>query len=321
MWQNDPLFVVHSKRDCKVCGGGRRQRKKCEACQGGGFERIDLAGLWAPQPGFLVCGGPSLNNYPVEAFRQRGIVSLGINNAAAYLPCKAMTFDDPQTKFHSGIYFDACCMVFSPVAKLRRCLRVKLPDGTFHGTNIQLRECPSMFGVSRSGQFSGKDFFTTSYCHWGHGGHGPDKDQRPFTRLATMLMGVRLLHYLGCPRIYLLGVDFGGKEYAWHQSTSCGNIWHKINTLLTEIVEPAREQKFEIFNCNSESNCSAFPHVPFDEAYNDCCGGVPMEPWDCHDWYGKKLHKEMEKRFPERWTWDQVVAANRDHEAAVLAAK
>jgi hypothetical protein len=306
-WQEDPLFVVNTKQGCVKCHGNRRARKKCEYCRGTGFEPISLAGLWSPQPGFLVCGGPSLSTLPLDALRQRGVVSVGINNAGAYAPCTAMTFGDPQYKFHSACFFDPKCITFAPTGKLRRTVRIK-HKGAFRFTNVRLYECPNVFGIARRGSFKASTFLSTYFAHWGHGGQ-TDSEQ-PFRRLATMLLGIRLLHYLGCPRIYMIGVDFSiptdktKPGYAWGDNASAGNkIWWKIDTMMETLVPVFAEAGVEVFNCNPESNSKAFPHVPFEKAIVDCRGPIETEPFDIADWYGKKRMIVDKERHPTTLSW------------------
>jgi hypothetical protein len=327
-WKDDPLFVVSSKRNCRACGGWpagyeswpRRKRRKhkklvidpCEHCRAGGYEPADLAGLWHPQPGFLVCGGPSLRRYDRELLRQRGVVAVGVNNAAAYLPCSAWTFGDPQWKFHHALHFDPKCLTFAPIAKLRRTVRAKLPDGSFRYTDQRLADCPGVFGVARSGRFDSESFLSTYYAHWGRGGKGSDAKDRPFTRLATMLIGLRLLHYLGCPRVYMLGVDFwidndADHGYAWGAEASGGNrAWWKIDAMLKGLAATFDRAEFRVMNCNAESKCEAFPHAPFEQAVRDCRGPVPREPLDIGDWYAHGRQKADAAKYPEPLTREQL---------------
>ena len=290
----DPLDVYNSKHECRQCGAGRRARKRCEACRGSGYERIDLSNLWAPSPGFLVCGGPSLAEYNPEAFRARGILSLGVNNAAGFVPTTAHVFGDPQWKFHSGAYLDAKNLTFAPTGKLRRNIRVKFADGTFHTVDRILADCPGVFGFSRTTTFKAETFLTTPWAHWGRGGKQPKSDQ-PFRRLATMLLGIRLLHYLGCPRVYLVGVDFWmSKEqpYAWGSVATSGNrLWAKISTMLGDLKPIFEDAGFHLFNCNAASKCEVFPHVPFVAAWTDCRGAIPPEPLDLQEWYSHNVRK------------------------------
>lgn len=301
MYQQDNLFVVNSKTPCPVCKGDRRTRKNCSNCRSSGFLPTQLAGMWSPSPGFLVCGGPSLKKLDLNLLKQRGVVSLAVNNVAGFAPVNAWCFSDPQTKFHHGIFLDPKIITFAPVAKLRKTIRIKLPNGQFKNTLIQPKDCPSTFGFSRSATFCAKTFFSDDHAHWGRGGFQPEGDS-PFRCLCTMLLGFRLMHYLGCPRIYLLGVDFNMTEqeqYSFGQKTHPhnGRYW-KENAMLKELKPVFDEHHFEVFNCNPESKCDVFPYVPFEKAVEDCRGAVPKEPLDLTEWYSKHIAEDHVSKDP-----------------------
>lgn len=309
---NDPLFMVSSKMPCPVCGGDRKKRKNCPPCQSSGFTPIPLNGLWWPSPGFLVCGGPSLNKIPFQKLKERGIVSLAVNNVAGYAPVSAWCFSDPQNKFHHAIYLDPKCLTFAPIPKLRKHLNVKMPNGTFRVGDMRVMDCPASFGFNRRTVFNAKTFLTTPYAHWGHGG----KDsERPFTLLETMLLGLRLMHYLGCPRVYMLGVDHHmtqEAQYSFNQTKPPRDgRYKKANEMLKELRPVFEAVGFQVFNCNPESHCDAFDKVSFDQAFQDCQGAVPQEPWDLSKWYDKHIAEEHIKVNPEPVTLDQLRESNR----------
>ena len=308
----DPLFVVNPKLTCPACNGGRRARKGCDACGRTGFVPCALGGLWAPSPAFLVCGGPSLHRFRYERLNDRGILSLGVNNVAGMVRCAAWVFGDPQTKFHYGAHMDGKCLTFAPTGKLRKLIRYKAPDGTFWTLDKQVCDCPGVVGISRTGKFDAATFLTDTTAHWGHG--GGSGTGRPFTLLDTMLLGLRLLHYLGCPRVYMLGVDFdmpkGGGQYAFGQSKSARNRrYGKANRLLSELVPVFAAAGFEVFNCNKESKCKVFPYRSFDAALTDCRGLVPeREPWDLSEWYCKGIENEARELRPDPITVAEALA-------------
>lgn len=258
---------------------------------------------------FLVCGGPSLNAMPLEKLRERGIYSLGVNNAAGHAPCSAMVYSDPPMKFHHGIHLDPKMMKFVPLPKLadksgRNMIRAKLPDGTFQTTVLRARDCPGTVGFERSTEFEPEQFFTSTGAMWGNGKTAAENNGRERT-YCTMLIGIRLLHYLGFRRVYLLGVDFGmaydpGKftagvhdNYAFAQARpedACrsNNEQYRVANLMLKELRPICDRiGFQVFNCNRQSRCTAFDHVPFDQAFRDCKGGVPDEPFDLSGWYEK----------------------------------
>lgn len=286
-------MVVTSKAYCSVCNNEDPAKATCPSCKGNGYQPVNLNGLWYPSSAFLVCGGPSINKLPYERLRERGIVSLAVNQVAAYVPVSAWCFSDPQTKFHHGLFLDPKVMTFAPIPKLRHHVVAKLPDGKFRQMETRLRNSPNTFGFSRKTVFKAEEFLTTEYAHWGRGGNQPEDDM-PFKCLCTMLLGFRLLHYLGCPRIYLIGVDFwmeeGQQAYAFKQEKAARNgRYRKENEYLRELKPVFESKGLEVFNCNTESKCDVFEKVSFEDALEDCRGGVPKEPLDTADYYSKSI--------------------------------
>jgi hypothetical protein len=294
-------LVVNPKVPCPFCGGQNDSRRQCQRCGKTGMAPALLNGLWSPAAAFLVCGGPSLNQVPFQKLRERGIASLAVNNVAGHVPVAAWCFGDSVTKFHHGLFLDPKNLAFVPMGKLTHPIQVKCPDGTFRASTIQARHCPGVLGFSRTSLFYPETFFDTTYAHWGRGGKQPEA-QRPFLCLATILLGIRLLHYLGCPRIYMLGVDFYMDEqaqYAFAQRKRPRNgRYANENAMLREMAPHASQRGLHIFNCNASSRCDVFPHVPFEEALEDCRGGVPSEPFDLAGWYDMKETEQQRQSHP-----------------------
>jgi len=329
-WRDDPLWVCQTNRPCSVCApeihecpprgrckkcmGNRGRRRNCQTCHGCGFPMTDaLLGLWRNRAAFLVCGGPSLAELPLERLRERGVSSLAINNAGAYAPVKAHTFGDPESKFHSAMMADANVLSFVPFGKLHYPIQIK-HEGEFYPTRVKVCDCPAVFGISRTSTYSRETFLSSNSAHWGSKLQPLETQDGKYSKLCTMLLGMRLLHYLGCRRIYMLGVDFWvqprdqGPGYAWGDAASCSNkIWDsKIGPMMIELKPIFEAADIDIFNCNRYSRCRAFDHVPFDQAMDDCKGPVEDEPLDLHDWYNKSLAKEHHARHPEPLSEQQI---------------
>lgn len=283
----DPLVIVNSKKVCDICHGEKPYINNCGICQSYGYLRADLMGMWSC-PGFLVCGGPSINKLPFNKLGERGIVSLGINNSAGHIPVSAWVFSDPQEKFHHGLFLDPKMMTFAPIPKLNKNYRIKDVNG-FRWSDNKIKDCPNTFGFDRKTSLYPDNFLDTNYAMWGYGGkHIGDK---PFECLATMLLGIRLMCYLGCPRIYLLGVDFLRTEeaqYSFAQKASLSNNRYNHENYMLRSVRPFIEKKgINIYNCNPESKCDAFEYRSFDDAFEDC-KSIVREPFDLTGWYEKK---------------------------------
>ena len=282
----DPLILVNSKKVCPVCNSQKPAIKHCTNCNKLGFLRTDLNGLWS-SPGFLVCGGPSINKLPFHKLSERGIVSLAINNSAGHVPVSAWVFSDPQEKFHHGLFLDPKMMTFTPISKLTKNYRIK-ENGQFRWSENKVKDCPNTFGFSRKTLLYPDQFLKSDYAMWGYG--GKQTDNKPFECLATILLGIRLMCYLGCPRIYLLGVDFLRTleaQYSFAQKANTSNRRYEHENAMLRSIRPFIEQQgVKVYNCNPESKCDAFEYVSFDNAFEDC-KGIVREPFDLEGWYEK----------------------------------
>lgn len=234
---------------------------------------------------------------------------MGINNAGAYAPCSAMTFGDPQWKFHFGAHLDGKTLTFAPYGKCGHQIRAKLPDGTFRQLNMPLALAPGVVAYGRSSRWNAATFLTTTWAHWGPGGRCSDAN-RALGKLASMMLGFRLLHYLGCPSIYLIGADFWNTNeqgYAWASERSGGNRqFAKQNAMLAQLKPVFDAAGFRVYNATPGSKCDVFPMVSFDDAYRACKGPVPDEPWDMGQWYWHSRQKEDIGKWPNAITPEQL---------------
>lgn len=263
-----------------------------------------LRDLWRPNPGFLVCGGPSLQQIDLSFLRERGIVSLGINNVSGYAPVRAMTFSDPPEKFCHGVFFDPAVMKLVPVPKLGKRVRAKRPDGTFSFTSLRVQDCPNVWGYRRNSVWDPETFLTSENASWGNGKKGHEVNGRERI-LFTFFLGLRLLHYLGCRQVYMIGADFsmlptedgrGQRGYAFterrHEGAARGNnsSYRKANAMCHELRPIFDAAGFEVYNCNPDSHLTAFDYVPLETAIRNARGLVPPEPWPDEillGWYSK----------------------------------
>jgi len=264
---------------------------------------------------------------------------MAVNQVAGYVPVTAWCFGDPGSKFHHGIHLDPKCLTFAPVWKLRDQVHVKLPDGHWRNSGLRLRDCPGNFGFARESYFDPQTFFTDWFAHWGGTikiqqdwdiAHPVEvkakekvsrvdpQDRRPDGDhvLCSMLLGIRLLHYLGCPRVYMLGVDFNmpskKNAYAFGQEKDPRNgRYHDENQMLRELKPIFDAEGFQLFNTNPESKCDVFPHVSFEDALNDCRGAVPKEPFDLALWYNKDIADRDIKANKKCINLDRVIELQR----------
>lgn len=308
--RKDPLLVVNSKSFCFTCQGDRKKRKQCQDCNGTGFNKIDLSNMWSPSSAFLVCGGPSLNDIPKEKLNERGILSLAVNNSAGHVQSTAWVFGDPQTKFHHGCHLDPKNITFAPIGKLFKTIQIKDKNGLFKQTNIRLCDCPSVYGFSRQSYFDENTFLTDTFAHWGP---NTNTQKVEFKVLDTMFLAIRLMYYMGCKKIFMLGVDFNlevDQPYAFKQdkfvNEKRNDRYRKTNLLLKKLKPVLQDNDFNIYNCNPASRCDVFEYVNFQDAYKECKGGVPNEPFDLSQWYEKNISEEHIKKDNQIVTLENI---------------
>lgn len=259
-----------------------------------------LRNMLKGQPAFVVCGGPSARDYLSE-LNKRGVFSIGVNNAAVHkVRCQAFVHTDPPIKFSHSIWCDPAIMKFVPIPKLgsgRNNIRMKKQkEFQSFGHNT---DCPNVWGFRRNSyMYPDERFFTDVGAAWGNQNKGVKMTGEPKT-VCTMLCALRILYYLGCRRIYLVGVDFRmvpGQEYSFNQtkendeaSVSNNRQFSVVNSWLERMVENKTFEKFglEIYNCYDRSGLRAFPHVPFQYALEDAIGVVEQDP-DLEGWYEKE---------------------------------
>jgi hypothetical protein len=264
-------------------------------------EPADIENLWAPYPAFLVGGGPSINDVDKERFRERGVMSMGINQVASWVPVRAWVHSDPQHKFHHAMFLDPSIMTFTPQPKLRYSFFMKTEEG-FRSSVPKVKDCPNTYGFRRDTCFMPDQFFTTPFAHWGPGKHQP-KCYKQIGTFCTMLIGIRLLYHLGVRTIFLLGVDYCGRDkmcYGFPSDKRERNRRYKKERAMLEALLPTFERHgVLIYNTNRESQLDLFKHVPFDQAVDFCKGDIPPEPLDPRGYYAKSKTEPEAKAHPQ----------------------
>ncbi len=275
-----------------------------------------LRNMLMGHPAFLVCGGPSFKEIPKEQLSQRGVFTLAVNNVGATSGVRPSAFccSDPPMKFSSSIWLDPGVMKFVPHPLLfvrgRGDIRRKLTDGTFEwidrieGNEIKrhrIRDCPNVWAVQRRPWLKPDDsFFLEESVTYGNFNAGVAMTGEEKT-ICTMLMGLRVLRYLGAKTVFLLGVDF------WMDPTAdaCGNYSFGEERNLSEITNNNRQygivndwlcrmqqagvfKRFglEVYNCYQRSGLRAFAYVPFRDAFEFATDRIDQDP-DLKLWYDK----------------------------------
>lgn len=259
-----------------------------------------LRNLLKGKPAFLVLGGPSAAQMPLERLTERGVWSLAVNNAAAKFRVNAFVCSDPPSKFHDGVWKDPSVMKFVPTPKLkghRAKLRTKNKDGSFSTIAMRSSDAPNTWGFGRrSWLIPDYTWFLDDAAPWGNHQAGAQKTGQPKV-VGTMLLGLRLLQYLGARKIFLVGCDFWmnprGQRYSFAEDKNeggvngCNEAYKVLNMWLTKLRPVFERFGFETYNCYRKSRLTAFDYVPFEYAIDICKEDFPEVPLDTHNWYLK----------------------------------
>jgi hypothetical protein len=262
--------------------------------------------LLAGRDAFLMGGGPSANDLPLELLARRGIWTVAVNNAAGHprVRPQAMVCSDPPSKFTHSVWLDPGIMKFIPSPKLegrRGRIRHKL-NGEFIQTKEHVAQCPNVWGFRRNSWMTPDDnFFLSDGACWGNHDAGSKKYGQPKT-VCTMLLALRILRFLGARRIFLVGVDFQMREnygYSFDQDRDAGACasnnaqFATVNKWMVEMQERGVFQRFgvEIYNTFRNSGLRAFPWTDFRTAIVEASGIVEETP-DLKNWYVKEPKKK-----------------------------
>ena len=265
-----------------------------------------LHNLLAGRSAFLIGGGPSANELPLELLNKRGVFSLAINNVAGHdlFHPQAFVCSDPPMKFSSSIWRDPGIMKFVPTPKLnkRRSLIREKVGNKFLKTNDRTYTSPNVWGFRRRAWIlPDESFFTTDDAAWGNQDSGVTRTGGLKT-VCTMLLGLRLLYYLGARTIFLVGVDFAMSPlygYSFSQNRSEGasesnnRQFEIVNDWLCTMSTDGVFNRFgvNVYNCYQKSGLRAFPFVPFDKSIKEVVKGVEDTP-DLSGWYEKTDEEE-----------------------------
>jgi len=269
-----------------------------------------LRGLLGGRSVFLACSGPCANLLPLEQLNRRGIWTMSVNNMAGHSQFRPQAFvcSDPPLKFSHSIWLDPQIMKFVPTPKLngsRAALKKKVGPGKFEQMGLRVSDCPNVWGFRRESWLTPDDeFFISSGACWGNQNAGVKRTGLQKV-VNTMFLAMRLVHYLGAYRVFLIGCDFRmGSDYGYafpqaieHKRPEAKNKWERwdnsqyavANEWLCQMQRDGVFQRFgiEFYNCFQGSSLRAFPYVPFEQAIVECQGDVEDKP-DLSEWYEKK---------------------------------
>lgn len=256
------------------------------------FDSISMANFYRGRAVFLMLSGPSLNALDLSLLDQRGIVTMGVNNAwTIHRPHLWTCVDDPGRFIDTG-WKDPGILKLVPMCHRVRRLRVQNPDGSMRPSAFHVSQMPGVFFYRRSNHFDHERFLTGDTVCWGNDGDRADSLGIKGKR-SVMLAALRLLHHLGFRTVYLIGCDFkmaDDRRYAFDEDRALDVIRYN-NTLYDalsrrfEALRPHFERhNFRVVNCSPGSELSAFESMDFRDAVSQASGAC-HKPINTRGWY------------------------------------
>ncbi len=237
-------------------------------------DTVSLSQFYAGRCAFLVLSGPSLNQLDLEQLNHRGVVTMGVNNSWSIHRPDLWTCVDPPSRFLDAGWKDPGILKFVPASLMHAKLGVQNPDGTIRDSAFKVKHMPGVFGFRRADAFDHRTFLIDDAVHWGC----LEGDQDAVSiqgKRSVMLVALRLLHYLGFSRVFLVGCDFkmsDERRYAFDEGRSESAIRHN-NSLYESLAkrfdamrDHFERHNFKVYNCSPGSELKSFPFMDFDEA-------------------------------------------------------
>ena len=293
----------YDKNDAKILKSMSENRKDLLLYNSSGHS-MNFQNFYQNNYAFLILSGPSLKEHNLDLLKhRRGIMTMGVNNSwSVFKPNLWTSVDDPGNFSDIG-WRDPSIMKFAPLSNAYKYIISKKSDGTFQKTNLRCMDLPSIWFFHRNAKFQSKSFFRESSINWGAG----DKERCELGckgGRSVMLVALRLLHYLGFKRVFLLGADFymqdGEKQnYAFEQNRSKSSIrgnnntYRTLNKRLTALMPEMLADDFKVYNCNKKSHLQVFSYFPFEDAVEVATKHFP----DKIDTKGHYDRKEQDKEY------------------------
>ena len=235
-----------------------------------------LEGMFQGTSCFLICGGPSLNETPLELLSQRGILTAAVNNVAATHVRPHLWFSvDAAASFHESIWNDPAIMKFARRDRSAGFTRT-LIDEKWVATSRQAATYPNVWFYKYAAAKEGLDaqtFLTRSPPLWAAHYTLPNGHKRE-TR-SCLLPTLRILYWLGVRTLYIVGADFNmetEKPYAFDQLKSreaCGtnNTTYGVLRHWFADLKPVFDAAgFHVFNATHGGRLEEFPRIEFEAA-------------------------------------------------------
>lgn len=249
---------------------------------------------------FVVCNGPSLNNFNLSLLKKPGVMTYGMNNGVKTVRPNLWSCVDEPKRFMKSIWLDPCITKFVPNKHSDKTI---FDNEKWEEMNVTVGECPNVIFYRRNDKFVAEDFLFENTINWGnHAKYGGCR--------SVMLPIIKICFLLGFRTIYLLGADFKmSQTYTYHFDEQRAKGPVKCNTktydrLKSEYfpqIKPYLEKEgMRIYNCNENSELKVFDYMPFSEAIEQAtCKLGDVENERTWGLYSKKDDKPKWKIVPD----------------------
>ena len=280
-------------KDNRPCGSRSITEASPTMCVDRAGRMGGMAGLYYGSDLYLLLGGPSAGDLDLSLLGQRGVLSMAVNNAALTYQTNLFICGDPPRKFHDAIWRDPAITCFVPQAKLWNEMYERRASGRIDSAYEQIKYQPSVVGYQRNTFFNPSTFLSEPTVNFGNSRFS-ENSWPPV--LSTMFSALKMAWWLGVFRVFLIGCDW---EWDYHKSPyhfemkrgvnvyASNNFSYQKMTPMLEALKPVFDDAgFHIYNCNSESKLSVFPHIPFEAAIKSTTSKIP-DDLNANNWYGK----------------------------------
>lgn len=241
-------------------------------------ESVNMENHFLGEPVILICGGPSLRDVDFGEVCESGIITMGLNNSWNTYRPDLWCGVDRADSFSDRGWADPRIIKFAPVSEMRRNLR-RRESGKFTTLGKTPGRSPNTLFFKRSVGFQPETFLHQPTANYGNNGGHFDSTGVKGSR-SVMLAAMRILHYLGFRRVYIVGADFNmpldGDHYAngerQDDATARGNdgTYDALNIRFDKLRPIFDDAGFAVKNCTPNSRLSAFefddlPSVIADE--------------------------------------------------------
>lgn len=224
-----------------------------------------------------------------------GFVTMTMNNGVSLFRSDLWVACDTASKFIYSLWQDPKIMKFVPMERKEHEL---FDSGEWKVTDVRVGDCPNIVYFRRNNIFNPSQFLYENTFNWGN-------TKKYGGSRSTMLVAIKILYYLGCRKVYLLGADFymdKDKPYGFDEYKSGGGVngnnkkFGLMDQWFSQLKPQFEENDFYIYNCNPNSKLYTFDFKSFDDAWEYATEDIPnIETEKTRGMY-EKVNKPKKKK-------------------------